>query len=204
MKSILKSFTPFILVFFCFPTNMKAQGAVENFEREYNWENTTETKNILIAVKEGSDKLKMKFEGNISEGDLLLTAYDPEGNKVAGFSLETTKSTGTSISSGEGKGQSGITISKSDSDSENNISISTSSSGSGNNSVNISKNKSKSKSKSKSKKGKDFSVIATSSGSKRAKGIMNKLITEPQPGEWKIVIEIKNVSGTFDADIEQD
>jgi hypothetical protein len=204
------------LFFFLFiPFLLSAQNGEKSFQKEFNWENEDKSKTIFIHVKNGAEMLKMDFEGSISQGDLHLTAYDPEGNRVAGFSLMTSGSEGGNVhvetvegngsnsnsnsnsNSGTGSGTSSSSSSNSNSDSR--VSVTTSSSESGNSTVTV-----KSKSKNKNKNGKNYSVTSTTSDSKSAKGIMKKKISDPMPGNWKFVLEVKSVTGYLSAEIDQD
>ena len=204
-----------------FPIFLSAQTSFDSYHKEFDWQKTNASKTILIDVKNGTKLLEMDFEGNITEGDLHVTVYDPEGNRVTGFSLVTSDSDGEDIHIESSDGNSNISItntnsnsnSNSNSDSGSKVSVVSSASSSGYRNVSVeskSKNKGKNKGKGKNKnknKNKDsteYTVSANDSESKTAKGIMHKQILTPMSGKWKFVIEIKNVSGTMSADIEQD
>ena len=215
-----------MMFFVLFSNLLFAQNPVKSFKEDLKWNKATETKTIILDVKKGAKIIEMEFEGNITEGTLEVIAFDPEGNKVAGFSLVATGEENSNVevealdwANGEGEAwetkdgetwsttnsnsnsnSNSNTNSNSDSDGESEISV-TSGSGSNSSSVRI---KSKSKNKNKNKTSKGYSVVSTSSDSKSAKGMMKKKLSDPIPGNWKIVLTLENVTGNLMADIEQD
>ena len=199
--------TTILFLLICLPIVSSAQDNLTSLDQEFNWNNEDETKTIYVDIKKGADKIKMHFEGNISQGDLQVTAYDPEGNKVSGFTLvcsnsdsgstnvQVQTSGGTNVNIGSGTNNNIVV----ESDTGNTVTVSTTGKVK-------SKNKSKSKHKHKNveKNGKgSYSVTSTSSNNKGAKGVMGKSITDPAPGKWKFVIEVEGVTGSLDAEVEQ-
>ena len=193
------------------------------YKKEFNWNKSSESKTIEVEVKQGADKLSMEFKGKISKGSFNLTAYDPEGNKAAGFSLvcsgenhihiESGEGTTSTIHSGSGSnnhihvqsnGDKTTTITT---ESNGNNQVHVESKGSTNSTVVTRSNgKSKSKVKRKSKHKDDgvYSVVSTNTDSKGAKGVMVKTLDNPMPGTWKFELEVEEVTGTLTAEIEQD
>lgn len=203
----------------CLPFITFAQNGVKSFDEDFNWEKASETKTIYVDVEKGAKKVDINFEGEISQGSLHLTAYDPEGNKVAGFTLISSGAENSSWVTEEGESRSTPnskvhvkTSEGSGSNSNSSIHIdSDSDSGSGS-SVTVTsskgetkvKSKSKNKNKNKNKDGKGYSVSTSSSDSKGAKGLMRKMISDPAPGQYKFVLEVVDVTGTLSAEIDQD
>lgn len=211
----------YLLLFHIFPILLNAQEGVSSYENEFEWNEADKTETILIDVEKGSDVLMMNFVGNISDGELDLTAFDPDGNKAAGFSLVTVVAEGVQVFVESGDGDNVISISNSssgssyssssDSGSGSNINIVTSGSDASAKSISVSssgknksKNKNKDKKKSKDKSANGYTVTTTNSDARTSKGVMNKTIIEPAAGQWKIVLKVQNVTGTFIANIDQD
>ena len=188
------------------------------FDQEFNWSDATEEKTFYIDVKSGSSHLKMDFEGKISQGNLDLTAFDPDNNKVAGFSLvcSSGEETGSSSSISVGRNSNSNSNPNSDSNagSGSNSSSTTTVTANGQSTVTMStgasegassaKVKRKHKDKNKAKNGTSYSTATTNSDARGAKGVMNKKITDPSPGRWKFVISVSGVSGNLEAEIEQE
>ena len=200
------------------PTLISSQKGVANFDDEFTWSKKSTTETIYIDVKKGADALALVFEGSITEGDLDLIAYDPDGNKVAGFSLETAGSNGVQVFVETGQSDNELSITTHGENGAStisygsNIDIKTDSDGesksytirTGPKDKKKKKNKNKNKNKNKDKTSKSYTVTSTSEGSQNAKGVMTKVITDPMPGQWKIVMDINNVTGELSAKIDQD
>ncbi len=192
------------LLFLLFvPFLLAAQNGVESYQKKIEWQNANETKTIIIDVKSDAKGIQMDFEGNLSEGDFYLTVYDPEGNKAASLSLETSGSQHSDMHvetiQGKGSNSNSNTNSNSDSDSGSNVTVTTSRDNSSSTTM-----KSKNKNKNKNKVASAYSSTSTSSDSKGVKGIMKKKISDPMAGNWKFVFEVKGVSGNLSAAIDQD
>lgn len=191
-----------LLLMLLLPLCLPAQQVVQSIEEEFVWDNANETKTLYVGVRDGSPRLKINLEGNITQGKLIVTAHDPEGNKVAGFSLKTSDAKGYEVSVGSSteEGTTSTIESSSDSDSGETATLS---------SMKVKKkrkviSKSKSKSRGKNRSGKSYSKTLTSTDSKGAKGVMNKTLTDPMVGRWKIELEVVEVSGSLKAEVSQD
>lgn len=188
-------------------------------DKEFNWDDSDETKTLYIDVKNGVDKLEMDFDGRISKGSLLITAYDPAGNKVGGFSLVCSKD-GNDVNvhvdvSGSGDSETHVhsngnshTHINTNSNSNSNSNTNTTSSSSTTTTTTTTtissdkdKVKKKKKIKRKSKKGMDYSYVNTDD--QGAKGVMKKVINNPEAGKWKFVLETKSVTGELSAELDQ-
>lgn len=200
------------------PTMTIAQDGDKSFEKDFDWKAANETKTFYVNVQKGSDRLKMNFSGRISEGAFMMNAYDPEGNKVGGFSLVCSGADGTHVHVNVTDGEVGHThVHEGHGENGTNININTN----GSNTTTVTtttttttsddddeyhvKAKSKKKRKKKGKnKNYQYSTTSSDGSSKESKGVMKKTFSEPMPGKWKFVLEAKEVTGKVTADVRQE
>ncbi|MFK7808897.1 MAG: hypothetical protein AB8F74_13920 [Saprospiraceae bacterium] len=200
----------FLVVPLCFllfsTTVSNAQKGVKGLDETFTWSEASETKTILIDIKEGARKLKMNFEGEIKTGDLVVTAYDPDGNKAAHLSLICSKGKNTYIhidipdEGGTGSNSSSNSDSNSSTTSEGtSVTVTTTTTTEDGDK----KRKHKHKNKVKNKKSKSNTRVSTDSNSEGSKGIMHKNIVNPDAGTWKLIIKTERVSGELEASVKQ-
>ncbi len=203
----------FLFLMFSSPMMTMGQNAKRSIDENFSWDTSNETKTIYMKVDNGARKITMDFDGHISEGAFNLTAYDPEGNKVGGFSLVCSSGEGTHVHVDvtEGNHQhthvhtDGNSTHSSHSDSNHGSNTrSTSSTTTTTEVTSDGKLKTKSKSKSKKKGKGEYSYSSSNSDSKGSKGVMKKTISDPDAGKWKFVLEASKVTGTLTARVTQD
>jgi len=214
-KRVYNLSTFLLLLIFSLPILASAQSNRGSIDEDFNWNASDESKTLYVKVKPGADKLTMNFDGRISEGAFFMTAYDPEGNKVGGFSLVCSGENDVNINIDVAENGSTRTEVHTDGHSHTHVNTNT------NNNSNIrstttttttttrttdgeEKTKVKSKSKQKSKQKGTRESIHTDSDGKGSKGVMKKTISDPIAGNWKFVLEAKAVTGTLSAKIDQD
>ena len=202
MKTRIATIKLLITAAFCMLVMTSSAQDNKNIRKSYEWDDETKTETLTFNVPEKSNSLHFNFVGSISEGSLEITAWDPAGEKFRGFSL---KSNGTDddkstiiISTKTGKRSNTVSVDKSDgvsstssSTSRSTSSSSSSSSGSSSSAIGDSGDNS-------------YSYVSSSSNQSGAKGVMNKTITDPVAGNWKLEIKVKGVSGELSIIIDQD
>jgi len=147
----------------------------------------------------------LNLDGVIKKGTLEVTLFNPKGEKIPGFLLVCDETEGHNVS---------MNISVGDDDEvEQSTAVSTTTSRSSSAASASSAAKADQASKatssnsmsiSSSSKSSTYSHTSTDRDSKGAKGVMNKIISDPEPGVWKIVISLKDVTGTLKVDVDQD
>ena len=179
---IIRSITIIFFAFFMF-NFLQAQ---DNIDKTYSWDDASDKITLKVEVKKDADILSMAFEGDVSKGNLVVYAYDPNGNKECGFCLitdcslscgsEYDKSTGIGKSQSNRSSNSTATVST-----ENGVKTTTTSSGQG------------------------YSYSSSSSSDNSgAKGNAMEKISDPVPGTWKFVIEAIEVTGKLKVNIDQE
>ena len=134
--------------------------------KEFKFDNETAQEEVSIMVEPGMKALAFQFRGQIENGELKITIKDPKGKREGGFQLKSKSKTSTS------------TISSS-----------------GGNSNSSSSSSSNSNSSSNSSDGHNYSFSSTSSENGKTSGSMMKQIDNPISGEWKIIIQLMDVTG---------
>ena len=160
---------------------VQAQSALN---KSYSWDDKTEEVTLSVNVEPGTKELALQFKGNVSTGNLVVTAMDPNGNGECGFCLITD----CSLSCGKardkvkkGKAKRKGVNSSCSSNTKNGVTKTTMScSGTG------------------------YSFMSNNSqGDFGAKGNANEIISDPTPGKWIFIIEAIKVTGDLELSIEQ-
>jgi len=155
-------------------------------EKQYEWQGESQKETLYITIKSNSSEMMVNLNGTVMSGKLEVNLFDPDGEKVPGFML---------VADGSG-GDGNNTISVTNNNGSNSVATSTSgssSSGSSSNSVSISDDK----------KGSSTFTTTTSAVS-GSKGVLSKVLNDPTPGKWKIVISAKEITGKLEVEVDQD
>ena len=163
-----------------------AQSASKSIDKKYNWTDETEEFSVFVDVKSNAKEISMAFNGEVSKGNLTVTAYNPDGKKESGFCLITN----CALECGAGKNNQKASK-NSNSNSNSNYSVS-SSSGKGSASTSISR----------TDEGYSYSC-SSSEDSSGAKGNMHEIMSDPMPGKWEFVIKATQVTGKLEVDVSQ-
>lgn len=219
MKSFKNTIPNYLFLFvLCLPLFAFGQNGQKSLDRDFNWTDSNDTETVYIKVDKGAEALKMAFNGETTSGSLRITAYDPEGNKVSGLTLNCSTGDHSHVhvhtSDGHGSHSNSNTNSNTNSNSDSNSNVNVTTGGSGSSSVvttttttsasGETKTKRKHKHKHKEKGKGEYTYEVSNSDSKGAKGVMKKKVKNPMAGNWKFVIETEDVSGTMKAKIDQD
>lgn len=194
-------FSTIIFFLSMFPQMGAAQKAEYSVDKEFKWKDANKSMTILFDIQKKSSILAMSFAGAIEKGTLEVTIVDPKGEKIPGFMLVSgiayKDSSEIRISVGEGETKIlttnkdgsvvSTTTSTSPSSASANASASSSTSGIGISSA-----------------GNSYAHYNSTAGGQGAKGVMNKVLSDPLPGKWKVLIELKNVTGGLNVAIDQD
>ncbi len=173
-----------------------AQKGVASIDKEYEWTEAIKDETLYLDVSKKSSSLAMAFAGTIEKGNLKVSIFNPDGEKIPGFIL---------VSEVTGAGTNKNTIVTVIDDDKLSSTTATSSKGSSTTVSSSSSSASSSSSSSGISSDKDsYSYSTTTTGNKGTKGVMNKVISDPAPGLWKVVISLKKVSGKLTVNIEQD
>lgn len=203
MKTRIATIFSIIMMVLCmFPRVGAAQKTECSVDKEFKWKDTNKSMTIDFDVQKKSKSLAMSFAGAIEKGTMEVSIIDSKGEKIPGFLLVSAKAAADSsdirISVG-GEGETKILTTSKDGSV---VSTSTSTSPSS-----ASANASASSSSSgigKSSHSNSYAYYNGIGGGHGAKGVMNKVLTDPRPGKWKVLIELKNVTGSLKVAIDQD
>ncbi len=199
MKTRIATYLTIIsMVLFIIPLSSLAQKAHTSIDEEYEWTAESKTETLYVDVKKNSTSLVMSFAGAIEKGTLEVKVYNPDGDKIPGFILlsEEYDDGKVSVNISTGENQKGTQTTTTTSTSTGKSTSITTTSGSG---VGASSNVTVGK----SSEGSSYAVSSSSSNSKGAKGVMNRILSDPEPGKWKLVISVKDVTGKLDVAIVQ-
>jgi hypothetical protein len=182
-------FNPFISI---------AQKTHNAIDKEFDWKDENKTETYYLDVKKKSNTLLMSFAGAIDEGSMEVTVFNPSGEKIPGFHLicEDNNKNGVSVSMSTGKDAK-----------KTRSTTSTSSSGTSTSRVSTTTSKTSTSSNDTSgelSSGNSYEYSSTNSDSKGAKGVVTKVLSDPMPGKWKLVISVKDVTGKLDVEIDQE
>ena len=176
-----------------------AQKAPKSIQENYNWKEATKSETLYIDLEKKSESMMLNLDGVIKKGTLEVTLYSPKGEKIPGFLLLCDGTEGHNVSMNISVGE--------DDDVEQSTSTSTTTSRTSSSSSANSASKASSSSNvsiGSSSKTSTFSQSSTNHNSKGAKGVISKVISDPEPGIWKIIISLKDVTGTLKVDVAQD
>lgn len=171
------------------PHASKAQPIGEEIDKTYTWAGETKSENVYINIKEHTSQMMINMDGSAKKGELEVTIYNPEGEKFPGFILISDGSSGSStsvVNVSTGNGTNSVSTSS--------TSISTSKKTTSSNSSSSSSN---------SDEDGSYSYTTSISAGSGAKGVMNKVLTDPMPGKWKFEIAAKKLKGELTLSINQ-
>ena len=160
--------------------------AQNSINKNYNWNNESEELELTVDVKPNAKEISIEVEGEVSKGNLIVTAYNPDGKKETGFCLITDCSLQC-----KGKNKSKIKASARDRSKNKNYSVS-SNTENGVSTVSVSS----------SDAGYSY-ACSSSNDSSGAKGNMHEVWSDPMPGKWTFTIEVVEVTGEMDIEVRQ-
>ena len=162
--------------------------AQDGLNETYDWNKESDEITVYVDVNSNTKALSMSFNGQVSEGNLIVSAYDPNGNKQSGFCLITNceLSCGKNDKNSTGKG-----VSKKNKGKNKTYSVSTNTN-----------NGTTQSTMSSSGEGYSYSCSSDENDS-GAKGNSIETITDPTSGKWKFVIEAVEVTGQLTANVHQ-
>lgn len=199
MKTRIATYLAIIsTVLLLIPMSLFAQKTQTSIDKEFEWTDANKTETLFVDVKKKSSTLLMSFAGAIEKGTLEVNVFNPDGDKIPGFLLVSDGSDAATVSVGVSTGEDdeGTQIITSTSSGSNTTSITTTSTSGVGSSSNVTVGK--------SSLGSSVAISSSSSNSKGAKGVMNKILPDPAPGKWKIVISAKNVTGKLNVAFDQE
>jgi hypothetical protein len=184
------------LFIFLNPAVSIGQSAEEKCDKVYEWDGEDQSETIYISIKKESASMIVNLVGTVKKGKLEVSLISPDGEKIPGFLLVSDGSSDESLFE-EASGTNQVTTSAS---SVTSTTVSTSSTSSSTRIGSSGKKNGKGKNNTT-----DSYVYSTSEDLfGEAKGVMNKVITNPTPGNWKVVISAKKVNGKLVVSIDQD
>lgn len=161
--------------------------AQNNLNKTYTWDNETDEVTLTMNVEPGTKVLAMSFVGTAKKGNMVVTAFDPNGNSECGFCLVTD----CALSCGKARGKEKVGQSVENRKSKVSSCISNTEDGVTKTTMSCSRN--------------GYSYTSSSTeGDFGAKGNANEVISDPEPGEWTFVIEAMKVTGDLVLSIKQD
>ncbi len=75
-------------------TSFGQSQARSEFAQKFNFDKSTDEKEITLEVKTGTEMVGFEFTSEITGGHLIMTILDPNGKKEGGFELEAVESKG--------------------------------------------------------------------------------------------------------------
>lgn len=185
----------FIFIILLIPSFSSAQSGTEKLNKQFEWDDKSISETAYINIEKNSSNLMINLDGWVKNGRLEVNIYNPKGEKIPGFLLVSDGDEGKSsnnIAISGGKGNNTVTTATT---TESSTTVSTSSSAN-NTSTSTS-------SVSNSDGNGTYSYSTSSTTGSGAKGVMNKVITDPMPGKWKIEISTKKLTGKLTVSIDQ-
>lgn len=185
------------IIFIMLPLVSLAQKAPTSIDKEFEWKGESKKETIFIDVKKKSSNLLMSVAGAIDDGILEVNIFNPNGDKIPGFLLVSDGSKNSEVSVGYSTGDNeGTQITTSTSSSGSNTSVTTTTTTGVGSSSNVTIGS--------GEKGSSVAFSTSSSDSKGAKGVMNKILPDPAPGSWKVVVVAKHVTGKLNVAFDQE
>lgn len=177
----------------CCTLNLWAQSNSE-VSREFEFTPESDASEFTIEIGQGTDELMFSVKSSIQSGDLKVSLISPSGKKEGGFRLQCTDGKNKVKTKSKSKSKEKVSVhtntsSHSDSNGSSSVSVTTTTDG---NSVSV-----------HSDHEHDYSFSMTSSSSSKSKGNMNKQISNPEAGSWKVMIEPDKVEGNLAVKIMQ-
>lgn len=189
--------TTISMVFILLPLMSIAQKAPTSIDKEFEWKGESKKEIIYIDVKKKSSNLLMSVAGAIDDGILEVNIFNPDGDKIPGFLLVSDGSNDSRVSVGYSTGdKEGTHVTTSTSSSGSNATVTTTTTTGVGSSSNVTIGS--------DGKGSSVEVSSSSSDTKGAKGVMNKILPNPEPGKWKVVIIAKHVTGKMNVAFDQE
>ncbi|MDW3652441.1 MAG: hypothetical protein R8P61_35520 [Bacteroidia bacterium] len=161
--------------------------------REFSFENDSDPIEFVVEVQEGSQELLFALNSFTMGGDLKVILLSPSGKKEGGFRLQSMPGKNKvkeKSKSKEKTGASSIT-SKSKSSTSTSTSVNTNT----NTNTNTNSQESGSRIETSSDGDNTFTYSMSSNKNSISKGNMNKTISNPESGAWKVVIDPADVTG---------
>ena len=213
-----------VLMFGC--TLLSAQS---EFKKTLTLDSSSDTQNIPLEVGDGLSALAITVLGHITEGSVVVTILNPDGQKQSGMELKTgekykvkvkskskskgkgsSSSTSTSTSTSTSSGTSTVTVTATaDEDGKGTTVTTTTNSGDGSNvvvSVNGDTSAAASESEVRISSGKSSSTAVSTSADEGtgAKGVLAEAVKDPMPGTWTLVVKTEGASGEIELRVERD
>lgn len=191
MKNPFFLILPFLLLSF----STYAQSTSE-FERTFEFDEESSESEFVIEVNPGTDALLFNVISMINSGDLDVSLVSPSGKKEGGFRLQTSKGkVKTKVKTKSKEKAKGYSNSNSNSNSNSSSTTTTTTvtTGEGNGESYVEVNTDASN---------GYSYSSSSTSNTSSKGNMNKTISNPETGTWKVIIVPKGVNGKLKVAIQ--
>ena len=194
---IATSITICSILLLIIPISLTAQKVHTSIDKEFEWIDKSKNETLFIDVKKKSSNLLISMAGAIEKGILEVNVFNPDGDKIPGFSLVSDGSEAAEVSVGYSTGDNpGTQITTTTSSSGSTTSITTTPAPSAGSSSNVAIGS--------DTKGNSYAVSTSTRDSKGAKGVMNKILPNPKPGKWKVIIVAKHVTGKLNIAFDQE
>lgn len=159
--------------------------------REFTFENDSDPIEFVVEVQEGSQELLFALNSFTMGGDLKVFLLSPSGKKEGGFRLQSMPGKNKVKEKSKSKDKTGASTitSKSKSSTSTTTSVNT------NTNTNTNSKESGSRIETSSDGDNTFTYSMSSNKNSISKGNMNKTISNPESGVWKVVIDPADVTG---------
>ncbi|MEL6253893.1 MAG: hypothetical protein AAFR87_17930 [Bacteroidota bacterium] len=190
MKKIISSFILILCTSF-----VLAQSSSELL-REFSFESDSDPIEFVVEVQDGTTELLFALNSYTSGGDLKVNLMSPSGKREGGFRLQSMPGKNKIKEKSKSKDKTGkgtITSKSKSSTTTSSVNINT----------NSNSNSSESSIETSSDGENTFTYSMSSNKNSISKGNMNKTISNPEAGVWKVVIDPTDVTGELQIRIRQ-
>ena len=155
--------------------------------REFSFENDSDPIEFVVEVQEGTNELLFALNSFTMGGDLKVNLLSPSGKKEGGFRLQSIPGKNKVKEKSKTKEKKGASTITSKSKSSTNTTSSVS--------VNTNSQDGESRIETSSDGDNTFTYSMSSNKNSISKGNMNKTISNPESGVWKVIIDPADVTG---------
>ena len=157
--------------------------------REFSFENDSDPVEFVVEVQEGTNELLFALNSFTMGGDLKVNLLSPSGKKEGGFRLQSVPGKNKVKEKSKTKEKKGAStvISKSKSSTNTTTTV--------NSNSNSNSNSSASSIETSSGDDNTFTYSMSSNKNSISKGNMNKTISNPEAGTWRVIIDPADVTG---------
>jgi len=193
-----------------------AQNAPKSIKEQFTWKDASKSQTLYIDLEKKSKNMMLNLDGVIKKGSLEVTLVNPKGETIPGFLLVCDETEGHNVSMNISVGEDDETNQSASASSTTSRSSSSASARSAQKARSAETARAAGTARSASKARTENSMSISSSAktstysqssthsANGAKGVMSKIISDPEPGIWKITIALKDVTGTLNVDVDQD